>query len=180
MSGQLVYDLVLPQVLINYVRTFDNEVLRNVFVLEQFLPNRFVDDLEFRIRQGTISDTETAEYRAWDTPPPMTGRAGITRIRGELAPISRQIPMGEEEFLRLRALERGTNEPIISAIYDDSEKMIRSVQARIELARGGLLSTGKTTINENGLVLEAHDGLDRRRPRQPAERPAQLGGEVRG
>lgn len=158
--ANIVYDLVEPVELINYVRAFDDEVLRNRFVLDQFLPNRLVEDLEYRIRQGTIQDVETAEFRAWDTPAPFTGRPGITRIQGELVPVSRQIPLGEEEMLRLRALERGTNDPIIAAIYDDSERMIRSVQARIEMARGELLTTGKVSIAENGLQIEADFGLD--------------------
>jgi hypothetical protein len=61
-------------------------------------------------------------------------------------------------MLRMRALERGTNDPIISAIFDDAERMVRSVQARIELARGDLINDGKVTINENGLVMEADFG----------------------
>jgi hypothetical protein len=155
----IVYDLVDPQLLINYARAFDNEVLRARFTLDTFLPNRNIEDLEYRIRQGTITDVDTAEYRAWDTPAPMTGRPGVTRIRGELAPVSRQIPLGEEESLRLRALERGNNDPIIDAVYDDVERMIRAVQARVELARGQLLSTGTVVINENNLTLTANFGL---------------------
>lgn len=157
--ANIVYDLVLPDILINYVRKFDNEVLRNQFTLETFLPNRLEQDLEFRIRKGTIADVDTAEFRAWDTPAPMTGRPGTSWIRGELAPVSRQTPLGEEEMLRLRALERKSNDPLIQAIYDDSERMIRAVQARIELARGQALSTGKVTIAENGLAIEADWGI---------------------
>lgn len=155
MSNNIVYDLVDPQELIDFVRLYDNEVLRFKFALDQILPNRPLDDLEFRIRQGTLQDVDTAEFRAWDTPAPMTGRPGITRIRGELPPLSRQIPLGEEEMLRLRALERGTNDPIVKAIFGDAARMIRAVQARMELARGQVLSTGKCTINENGLQIEA-------------------------
>lgn len=157
--ANLVYDLVLPDLLINYAREYDNEVLRNQFILQQFLPNRNIEDLEYRIRKGTITDVDAAQFRAWDTPAPFTGRPGVTRIRGELAPVSRQIPLGEEESLRLRALERGTDDPIVTAIYDDVERMIRSVQARIELARGQLLTTGTVSIAENGLQLTADFGL---------------------
>lgn len=153
--ANIVYDLIEPELLINYIRRFDNEVLRNQFTLETFLPNRLIEDLEYRVRAGTITDVDAAEYRAWDTPAPMTGRPGIARVRGELAPVSRQIPLGEEETLRLRALERGNQDPIIQAVYDDSERMIRAVQARIEIARGQMLTTGKANIQENGLVLEA-------------------------
>lgn len=157
---QIIYDLVLPQLLLDYVRSYDNEVLRNQFTLDRILPNRQIEDLEYRIRQGALVDTDVAEFRAWDTPAPMTGRAGVTRIRGELAPVSRQIALGEEEMLRLRALDSGNSDAIIQAIYDDSERMIRSVQGRIELARGQALTTGKVTIAENGLAIEADFGLN--------------------
>lgn len=158
--AQIIYDLIEPEVLINYVRTYDNEVLRpeNKFTLDQWLPNIQTEDLDIRIRKGVLHDVDTAEYRAWDSPAPMTGRPGTTWIQGSLGPVSRQIPLGEEETLRLRALERGNNDPIITAIFDDAERMTRAVQARVEVARGDIIDDGKLTINENGLVLEADFG----------------------
>lgn len=162
MAASLVYDLVEPQELIDYVRAYDNEVLREEanFVLERWLPNRPTEDLEFRIRKGALNDVDVAEYRAWDTPAPMTDRPGTTRISGSLGPVSRQIPMGEEEYLRQRSLDRGSNDPVIDAIFQDAERMTRAVQARIEMARGDLIDDGKVTISENGLTLEADFGRD--------------------
>lgn len=163
--ANIVYDLIPPQLLVDYVRAFDNEQLRFTFTLDQVLPNRNIEDLEFRVRQGSLQDVDVANFRAWDTPAPMTGRPGITRIRGELPPVSRQIALGEEEMLRLRQLDRqaaaypGGLDPIVAAVYDDAERMVRSVQARIELARGEALTTGKVQINENGLVITADFGM---------------------
>jgi len=156
----MITDLIDPQELIDYVRAWDYEVLRPEaqLMLDQFLPNRQVDDLEFRIRKGALNDVDVAEYRAWDTQPRMTARPGTKYIEGSLGPVSRQIPLGEEEMLRMRSLERGTNDPIVNAIFDDAERMVRSVQARVELARGDVINDGKVTINENGLVLEADFG----------------------
>ncbi len=160
MSGQMVYDLVEPALLIDFVRQFDNEVLRpeNRFTLDRWLPNRLSNDLEYRIRKGDFTDVDIAEYRAFDTPAPMTGRPGIAFIRGKLGPVSRQIPLGEEEYLRQRSLESGSNDPIITAIYDDAERMIRAVQARVEVARGDVIDDGIVTLAENGLVIEADFG----------------------
>ena len=154
---RMVHDLVDPQELIDYVRAWDIEVLRPQaqLLLDQFLPNRQVEDLDFRIRKGSLNDVDVAEYRAWDTQPRMTARPGVSYITGELGPISRQIPLGEEESLRLRALERGNQDPIVTAIFDDAERMVRSVQARIELARGDIINDGILTISENGLTLTA-------------------------
>ena len=157
---RMVTDLVDPQELIDYVRAWDIEVLRPQaqLMLDQFLPNRQIEDLDFRIRKGALNDVDVAQYRAWDTQPRMTARPGVTYIQGELGPISRQIPLGEEEMLRMRALERGNSDPLISAIFDDAERMVRSVQARIELARGEVINTGAIHIAENGLDITADFG----------------------
>jgi hypothetical protein len=158
--AQLVHDLVDPQLLIDFVRTWDREVLRPEaqFSLDSYLPNRETMDLDFRIRKGALNDVDVAEYRAWDTPARMTGRPGTYFIEGSLGPVSRQIPLGEEEGLRARALLAKTNDPIIQAIYADATQMIRSVQGRIEMARGDLIDDGIVTIAENGLTLTANFG----------------------
>ena len=162
MAAKIVYDLVDPAELIQYVRDFDNEVLRteNQESLDDILPNVQTEDLEFRVRKSARNLVDAAEFRAWDTPARMTGRPGVRSIRGSLGPVSRQIPLGEEEFLRVRALLRDNNDPIIDQIYEDAENMIRAVQDRVELARGDLINDAKLTIAENGLVLEADWGRD--------------------
>lgn len=155
----LITDLVDPAELTEYARAYNDETLRSRFVLEQILPNREIPDVEFRVRSGGLQDVDVAEYRAWDTQPPMTGRPGITRKRGEIPPVSRQIPLLEEESLRLRAMQQGNNNPIIDAIFDDVERMVRSVQARVELARGDVLTDGIVTINENGVNVSVDFGV---------------------
>lgn len=160
--ANIVYDLVDPAELISYVRQYDNEVLReeNQDSLEEYLPNTLTDDLEFKVRKSAREAGDIADFRAWDTPARMTGRPGVKFIRGSLGPVSRQIPLSEEEFLRVRSLLRDNNDPIIDQIYADSENMIRAVQDRLELARGDIINDGKLTIAENGLVLEANWGRD--------------------
>lgn len=162
MTAHMVYDLVDPAELTSYVRQWDIEYLRptSQFALGTFLPDKLVDDLDFRIRKGTLTDVDVAYYRNWDTPPPMTKREGVAYIRGEISPISRGIPLSEEEMLRQRALLTGNTDPLIDAIFADAERMMRSVQARIELARGDVINDGKVTINENGVNLEADFGRD--------------------
>jgi len=159
MSARMVYDLIEPAVLNDYIRAYDNEVLRNQFALERFLPNFANDSLEWNVNRSTFQDVDVAEYRSWDTQPKMTGRQGFSRIRGELAPVSRQIPLTEEDTLRLNELRTGDNSAIINAIYNDAERMMRSVQARLELARGQVLTTGIFTLAENGLQATADFGM---------------------
>jgi hypothetical protein len=149
-----------PNVLIDYARQYDIEHARpdNQFTLDEYLPDLLTEDLEFRIRQGALNDVDIAEYRAFDTPAPFTDRPGTKWIAGSLGPVSRQIPLSEEEIIRTKVLERNTNDPLIEAILDDAERMVRAVQGRIELARGDIIDDGVVTIAENGLTLVANFG----------------------
>lgn len=155
--ARLVTDLIDPKLLISYVRQFDQERLKpeNQFSLGEYLPDANTEDLEFRIRQGKLQDVDIAEYRAFDTPAKAGSRQGVRWIEGSLGPISKQMPLGEEEILRQRAFELKNNDPLIAAILDDAELMTRAVRGRIELARGDLIDDGVVTIEENGLSLTA-------------------------
>lgn len=160
--AQMLYDLVPPNELIEFVRAYDMEILRDEakIVLDQYLPNKTIEDLEYKIRTGGLQDVDAAEFRNWDTPAPMMGRQGLKRISGSIAPLARQIPVGEEEFHRIRILRSGSNNPLIDQIYDDSKLVLRAVQVRIELARGDLIDDGIVTIAENGLAVSADWGRD--------------------
>lgn len=160
MAGNMLFDLINPAELTQFVRSFDNEVLKPQarFVLSRFLPDLMIDELEYRVRRASLQDIDIAEYRSWDTPAPMTARPGISRVRGELGPISRGILLGEEEMLRQRALDTDTSDPIVTAIYDDAARMARSVRARIEISIGDVINDGIVTISENNLSLTANFG----------------------
>lgn len=147
----LIYDLVDTQELQGYVRRIQIEEDRNRFVLSEYLPARQVDEIEWRANSGTLRDQDAAVVRSWDTESPIGNRQGISRLMGELPPISKKIRLGEEERLRRRALERSNNQELITALYDDAGNMARAVLARIEMMRGELLFNAKIIINENGV-----------------------------
>jgi hypothetical protein len=148
----LVYDLVDPQELTGFVRGVQQELERNRFTLSQFLPNDNIDDIEWRMPKGTLTDEDAAVIRAWDVESPIGNRQGIQRIMGELPPISKKWRLGEEERLRQRKLLTGDAGPIIRAIYDDAAKGARAISARVELLRGEALEDAGLVINENGVV----------------------------
>lgn len=148
----LVLDLADPQELVGYVRGIQMEEERNRFVLANYLPNDNIDEIEWRVTTGDLTQPEAATVRAWDTESPIASRQGLKRIMGELPPISRKMKLGEEERLRKRALERGNNSQLVDAIYDDAATLTRAVLARIEMFRGEVLQKGTITINENGVL----------------------------
>jgi hypothetical protein len=147
-----------PQELIGYVRSAQLEEERNRLTLSQYLPNDFTPDgdIEYRVIRGNLRDQDAATVRAWDTEAPIAARQGVSKIMGELLPVSRKIPLGEEERLRLRGLERGltgsANTQLVDAIYNDAENMAKAVANRFELFRGEVLEKGTITLNENGVA----------------------------
>ena len=154
----LILDLVDPQELIGYVRGFQMEQENNTFRLSAYLPNDPIDDIEYRITQGALRMPDAAKVRAWDTESPIGSRQGLTRLFGELPPMSKKIRLGEEERLRKRKLETGDGSAIVNAIYDDAAAMTLAVLSRIEMMRGEVLETGKIAINENGVVMTVDFG----------------------
>ena len=154
----LILDLVDPQELVGYVRGFQEEQENNQFRLSAYLPNDNIDDIEYRITSGALRMPDAAMVRAWDTESPIGSRQGLRRLFGELPPISKKIRLGEEERLRKRKIETGSNAAIVNAIYDDAANMTLSVLSRIEMMRGEVLETGKVVINENGVLMTVDYG----------------------
>lgn len=156
----LVTDLVDPAELVGYVRGIQIEEERNRFLLNAYLPNNTVDEIEWRLTTAALRDEDAAMVRSWDTEAPIGARQGATRMYGELAPISKKIRLGEEERLRQRMLERGNGDTaeIGRAIYNDATRMTRAVLARVEMLRGEALQNAQMVVNENGVVATINYG----------------------
>lgn len=152
---ELYFDYYTPADLTGYAREALADRQENEFTLSRFLPNREIDDLDYRFVAGGAGLAEAATFRAYDTPAPFGKRTGRRRVSGELPPISRQLRLSEYDRLRRRA---SANQAITNALEDDAETLVRQIAARIELARGEALATGKVAINENGVVAEADFG----------------------
>lgn len=147
-------EYVLPTELTGYARAALADFPVNQFMLAQWLPNRTIDDLLYRFTRGGEGLTEAATFRAYDTESPIGKRPGVTRITGELPPISRKIRLGEYDRLR----QRRADGAIRNAILDDATRMVRAIAARLEMARGEALYTGKITLNENGVIATVDFG----------------------
>lgn len=147
-------DYIDPAEITGYVRAALADLDRNRFVLSQWLPRREVDDLVYRFTRGGEGLTDAATVRAYDAESPIGNRPGVTRVTGELPPISRKIRLGEYERLR----QRRDNSAIRAAILSDAERMARAVAARLEMFRGEALYRGSLQINENGVIATVDFG----------------------
>jgi hypothetical protein len=142
--------------LTGYARRSLAERQANQPSLARYLPYEELDDLVFQFTRGGEGLTEAATFRGWDTPAPVASRPGVTKVYGELAPISRQYRVDERTRLRERA-NRDEN-AVANRIFSDVERLVKSIEMRLEKARADALVTGKVTINENGVAAEVDFG----------------------
>lgn len=147
-------DYIDPSELTGFIRAATMDLQVNQFTLSQWLPNLDIDDLQYRFLRGGEGLVDAATVRAYDAESGIGSRPGVTRVTGELPPISRKIRLGEFDRLRQRHL----NQAVADAILDDAERMARAVSARVEMFRGEALYAGSLTINENGVVTTVDFG----------------------
>lgn len=148
-------DYATPAELTGFVRAGLADRQQNQFTLSRWLPNQFVDDLDYRFTRGGEGLIDAASYRTYDAEAPIGARPGVTRVSGELPPISRKVRLGEYDRLKRRSDSQGATR---AGLMSDADRMMRSVAARIELARGDALLNGSVTINENGVIATVSFG----------------------
>jgi hypothetical protein len=131
------------------------------FSLSDLLPDRYFTDNTIDITEITRTN-RTARFRAYDGRLHVSERdAGISK-QVKLPPLSTSLSMGELERLQLEFARSGGGSPqaIVTATYNDAQNLTREIQARMEQARGDVLTDGKFTLaGEGGLVLEADYGV---------------------
>jgi hypothetical protein len=140
--------------------------IRNVptpaeFSLGDLLPDRFFNRNTIDLSEITRTN-RTARFRAYDGRLHVSERdAGVTK-QVKLPPLSSSLSMGELERLQLEFTRNAGGDPaeVANAIYNDSANLTREVQARMEQARGDVLTDGKFTLaGEGGLIMEADFGV---------------------
>lgn len=151
-----INDLIPPASLVGFSRELE---FPDLSVLDFVLPPTTVENVEYEVLTASGDDVDAAEYRGFDTEAGIGDREGVQRLRGKIPPISRKIRLSEEDTIRLRAQQTGNNEPLIEAVFNDARRMNRAVRARVTLAQGQVLTTGKVTLSENGVEGEADYGV---------------------
>jgi hypothetical protein len=143
-------DAVLPQVITDFVRQlqFPN------YELDEFFPGRSVLSNEFRWDSTLLKQEPAVRYRAWDTEVEIGDRQAPTRASQELPPLGKKKIMTEEQQLKLQAMQFQDWTGYISQIYADVENLTDGVNARWEIDRGALLSSGSLTIQGNGYTAQ--------------------------
>lgn len=157
-----VYDLIAPVETTGIARLAiaDEERLVNQFMFGRWFPRELVDGIDFEYSTGTDRTySDAAGFRAFDEPPRLGKRPGITRVRGELAPISIEYELSEYDKLQHRAvMGQGGNqqlrdllEPVVNK---DIVRGVDAIERRLEFVRRDLLLNGTAVFTEGGMDLE--------------------------
>lgn len=154
----IVNDLIVPSVLTGFVRELPGPMTWN---LNEVLPDREIGDIQAAI-DVVIQTNRAATFRNYDSETPIGVRDQFQRTVVDLPPLGQKTVLGEQERLLLQRLQTGgfNDAQLLERIYNDAELNARAVRARMEVARGNVLATGKLTLAENSLFLDADFGVD--------------------
>lgn len=137
--------------------------------LQQLFPTRYFDSN--RIDWAELVQTNrTAAYRSFDGTIHVSSRDAGSGKFVELIPFSDSLNQGEYERIQREIIRLGgTNKQAqVNAAYNDAERLKGTMDNRIELAWGDVLTDGKLTINENGFSGEADYGVPANQVTAPA------------
>ncbi|MER7331670.1 MULTISPECIES: major capsid protein [unclassified Micromonospora] len=155
----LNFDLVDPAELTGFVRTLPGPA---TYTLNQFLNDDNIGDIDAEF-DTLIETNRAARFRAWDSETDVGKRNRLERKRVSLPPLGQKLVVGEEARLRLEMARAGgdNSNGMIRAIYNDAVTNTNAVLARMELARGQVLTTGKMDLTQDGLAgIQADYGVD--------------------
>lgn len=146
-----VLDLILPIHATDYVRELFND--SNVGLpLEKYFPTQIQNQIKIRFRTN-IRTVNPALFRSFDAETPVGKRpASVETIDLILPPIGEKLRLSEEDQHML--LSGGDTDAIVDLLFDDLKTATRDIAARLELARGDLMTDGVMALPiEQGQTL---------------------------
>lgn len=152
------FDVIDPVQLTGFVREVPGPAN---YTLNRFLPDTFIEDID--VAWDILNRTNrSAMFRSYDAETPIGQRDTFEKRRVSMPPLGVKTVVGELERLRLEQIRAGGNNlgRMVEAVYDDAARNTREVLARMELARGDVLTDWIfSLVGENGLTLEADFGM---------------------
>lgn len=145
MSWTLDTEFIEPTALTAVIREALADLQINRFTLSRWLPNVEIDDIVFDFTTGGGGLAEASVYRSWDAESRIGRREGLSKVMGELPPISEKIVLNEYDRLRLRKLD---NPDALPFLVRDAERLATNIAARFEVARGQALVNGSVPVDE--------------------------------
>jgi hypothetical protein len=150
MSSEYITDVIDIPELIGFVR----EQVDGDLPFAPFFPPQEVEDIEYELTQVPALAGQVAKYRSWDAVPPLGTRPGVTIIGGEIPPLGLSLRLNEKDIIRFNKLKAKIADKfdarVADRILDDASNLGHSVQNRITLGHGEVLTLGKVSFTELG------------------------------
>lgn len=126
---------------------------------ETLFPEVKKQSLEFDMIKGGGSLPVAASVHAFDTEAEIGSREA-SKMAIELALIKRKMQLKEKDIIAIESPRNAVEkEYLMKNVFNDIDVLTAGVRARVEAMRMEVLSTGKVTLNENGLDMVVDYGV---------------------
>lgn len=151
-----IMDIIDPVELTGFVRELVDAAYQGDGTLARFLPNVDRVALEWEFNYAERDRPEVARYRAFDVESGLGSRPGFSKVSGAIPPLSEKMLLSEADRTRLN-LALASNDTksryLRDLVFNDAERLVQRILARIEYARGTVLSTGTVTFTSEEALL---------------------------
>jgi len=158
LGGVKPIDAIGVPELLSYVRArTPRAMLGNVL-----FPAKDVSSLTWKAVIGANNLPVAAKVVAFNQEASIHSREGLATQSGGIVPIKRKISLDEETMFKLYNPRPNTSEfdDAIADIYNDTEKMIVSLETKIEVLRWQGVTTGRIMPDEDGIIQEVLYGFN--------------------
>lgn len=147
-----VLEMFNSETVLNYVKERQYKPLLG----ETLFPEVKHDTLDFKYLKAGSSLATIASVHAFDTEAEIGSREAASQAL-EAAYVKRKLQITEKDLIALQFPRTPAEQKyLMGQVFNDIDSLVASVRARIELMRMEALTTGKVTLNENGLNMEVN------------------------
>jgi hypothetical protein len=144
-----VLELFNSETVLNYLK---NRQLKPLLG-EALFPEVKHETLDFSYLVGASSLPVVASVHAFDTEAEIGSREAAKQAL-EAAYIKRKMQLTEKDLIALQfPRTQGEQQYLMGQVFNDIDRLVAGVKARVELMRMEVLTTGVVTLNENGLNM---------------------------
>lgn len=151
-----VEELLTPREMVDYTK----ERTKEAYMGEFLFPEVKVEALEIDMVKGASNLSVSAKVHAFDTEAEIGSREGAEYSTQDMALIKRKIKIPERTIIALESPRNSKEEEdMIRRIFNDVDMLVSSVRTRVEAMRMEAISSGKISINENGVKATVDYGM---------------------
>ena len=122
-------------------------------------PQQTIGELSFEYWKTINRLPVMANFQAYGAEAQIASREGASKIQGEIPPIKRKINLNERLLIALKREGAGDEDLVKNQIFNDLDNLIDSCHARIEKVCMDAIAYGKTSLAENGVIMNVDFGV---------------------